>query len=203
MNRRSAFKVAIGACAAMLLPWRKASGKPKYGIDYWIIKPEVDQVERIKRLLEKQPHQMHSLLPELEAAKARWAKPGDADGAIKIVTYRPHVERRRGCDLGIIEIWWSTPPETCEERYTTRLVALTEDVAASLADKKLSKALLDALLVSISSKPTDRSRWGGGFNGMTICISSEGQQGVRITPALYTQYLRLSDINTLGGLSKT
>ncbi len=188
MNRRSAFKVAIGACAAMLFPWRgKVAGKPKSGIDYWVKRDRqlVDQVERIKRLF-----------------------PNDCiPNCPRTTSYRATVQRRRS-EPRIIEIWWDDDEPDDSGRYGCGLVMLTEDLAASLDDKTLSEHLLDAFLMAISDGHVVRLELLEGFKGMAICITrystSDRRQGVFVTPALYTQSARIrGDINTLGGLSKT
>ncbi len=172
MNRRSAIKTAIGACVAMLLPWRAASGARK---------PEEDQVERIKRLLEAEEQRnqklMHSLLPKLEAAKDRWAKSGDADGAIETVTYRPFVQSQTPILPGEEDIYpeplgivWEEQEPDSDGLYGCGLVRLSNELAASMDDRELTRKLKAAFLVAISPRYVSRQKLLGHFNGKPVWI---------------------------------
>jgi len=173
MNCRTMFKAAIGACAALLLPWRK-------------VQAGEDQVERIKRLIVK---------------RSRW--PNSAIWQTGIA-YRATVHRRQN-DPRIVEIWWDEESgKAIDGRWNVGLVALTEDLAASLSDGALTPHLLYAFLKAVSNRYSHRVALLERFEGSTICITRRKRQGIVIEPAIYTQCAMIrGDLNTFGGLSKT
>ncbi len=149
MNRRSAFKTAIGVCAAMLFPWRKAPGKPKCDGETRVGK--VDQVARITRLLEvrKQRHEkaMGGWLPELKES-------------LKTVPYRSTVQRHVTDRSNLIKIRWDKQQPTKDGRSDWGVAILAASLAASMDDTTLTDHLAEAFF-AIIAPPSGKVVWIG------------------------------------------
>ena len=151
MNRRSAIKTAIGACVAMLLPWRAAIGARK---------PKEDQVERIKRLLhghgvERRGGVCHRV-ESVACGRPSW---------------RPLAQQR---DSRTIEIYWDEQRPDDSGLYGVGLVLVQADVAASMDDDKLSDRLFHSFLLATTSKYADRQGMlAHGFKGKPVWIGRD------------------------------
>ena len=145
MNRRSALKTAIGACAAIVFPWRATSATE-----------EVDQVKRIKRLIEERCHKQY----------------------LATVRRDPHCSER-------IDIWWDDDVPDDSGLYACGLVLLCDVVAESMNDKTLTKHLVNAFLIAISDGHVARQELlEPDFKGKPVWIIKDKASGVAYFVAL-------------------
>lgn len=147
MNRRSMFKAAIGACAALLFPWRKAKAGPSWARVVDFVPSEhkhpcpdgtFDQTLRIERLLERWSR---------GATRTNWPV-----SRLEITTYEMGVMRNSRQREAVTRVILES------NGNMAGVVSIDDSVAASMNDSELSGSLVQAFLQSLHKKESVRIR---------------------------------------------
>jgi len=186
MNRRSMISAVIGACAAMLFPWRKAKAKQSwaYLVDFAPSQHKYpgcgDQTKRIEQLLESRFDDGSSrrFSKRLAATARHQADQIGADFDVRMYeVYTCRHETRPETHLFL----WNTDDEF------VGLVCVTDSVALSMDDNQLYEQISQARLWAIYK---DTTVWIHGYDKLR---DYNGNRLIWIA----------GDLDKLGGFSKT
>ena len=136
MNRRSMIGSIIGACAAILLPWRKAKANSWAYVTIWEMGKDVQyelagQAPRIKKLLTKASQRQQSL------------RAGDIEVVSYVMTVLYAVHQQPFGN--VTSIRW-------QSKVNHAIVHVFDADAESMDDNKLSHQLTQAFLRSLQEK---------------------------------------------------